>query len=85
MSEKIWKFRHKDTVAVTEKFDESIGAVAPHRTAAHPPEKGGFVIVYDKKDQEVCYIHSDEKIAGLELLAENVEIGRGTDGHTVQR
>ena len=73
MTEKIWKYKYKDVVKVTEINDPHLGQV-PHRTAEHLPDKGNFVIVQDKEDDTVCHIHSDVIINGLELTDEYTTI-----------
>ena len=74
MTKKVWLRRYKDTVKITEIDDPHLG-LTPHRTAEHLPDKGRFVITYDKEDETICYIHSDAIIDGLELIDENTTIG----------
>lgn len=72
MKDKIWLFRHKDTVKETEINLPGIG-LTKSRTAEHRPTSGNFVITYGK-DYKTCHIHSDVEIPELELEKENTTI-----------
>lgn len=71
MSEKIWKYKYKDTVKVTTEYDEMLGENVDCKTAEHHPGWNA-PIVYDGG---VCYIYSDRGIGGLELVGRNVCVG----------
>ena len=87
MTEKVWKYRYKDTVKETEQFDPCQEKLVPHFTAEHLPSKGNFVIVYDGKNKSVCHIHSDVEIDELELIEENTTITKmeATNGDNILR
>lgn len=76
MSEKRWTFRYKDTVKKVPHTDPVIGE-GILRTAEHAPKTERSVVTWDKKDDTVCFIHTDVEILGLEFVAENMTITEG--------
>lgn len=74
MTEKIWKFKYKDLIEVTQVVDESIkDEPIDSRTAKNHPGWNA-PIHYDKNGKDCC-IYSDHEIEGLELVGENVRLG----------
>lgn len=74
MKDKIWKFKYKDVVEVTQVTDITIKAdPVDSRTAKNHPGWNA-PIVYDKNGKD-CYIYSDQEIKGLGLAGENVRLG----------
>lgn len=76
MVEKIWNYRYEDTVIETQELDPALGEITV-RNAEHLPEGLTTVTVFNKNEGVHCYIHCDEEIPGLELVAEYVTITEG--------
>lgn len=74
MSEKVWKFKYKDVVEVTQKPDElKDNELSDSKTAKNHPG-GNAPIHYDKNGKD-CYIYSDQEIKGLELVGQDLRLG----------